>query len=147
VLARFVSPAYSRRIVYVHSKYRQKGNNTTTRCRRYEDFPHYNNPKRSCKYFSANYSPLSHFISHLVRRMLYLRNRKTFNPNRSLDCYALMKPSFCHLFRYFSVTMDPHCAIIIITLMTDLVLRNDKKLVVLVKKIKNTNCSLYKSKK
>ena len=52
-------------------------------------------------------------------------------PNRSLDCYALMKPSFCHLFRYFSVTMEPHCAlkatkhlfknkdIIIITLMTD----------------------------
>ena len=43
-----------------------------------------------------------------------------------------MKPSFCHLFRYFSVTMEPHCAlkaakhlfknkvIIIITLMTDL---------------------------
>ena len=43
-----------------------------------------------------------------------------------------MKPSFCHLFRYFSVTMEPHCAlkaakhllnnkdIIIITLMIDL---------------------------
>ena len=43
-----------------------------------------------------------------------------------------MKPSFCHLFRYFSVTMEPNCAlkaakhllnnkdIIIITLMIDL---------------------------
>ena len=53
-------------------------------------------------------------------------------PNRPLDCYALMKPSFCHLFRHFLVTMEPHCAlkvakhllknkaIIIITLMTDL---------------------------
>ena len=56
----------------------------------------------------------------------------TLNPNRSLDCYALMTLSFCHLFRRFSVTMEPHCAlkatkhlfknkaIIIITLMTDL---------------------------
>ena len=33
------------------------------------------------------------------------------NPNHSLDCYALMKPSFCHLFRHFSVTMEPHCAL------------------------------------
>ena len=49
----------------------------------------------------------------------------------SLDYYALMKPFFC-LFRYFSDTIQPHCAlkaakhlcenkaIIIITLMTDL---------------------------
>ena len=37
--------------------------------------------------------------------------RTSFNPNRSLDCYALMKPSFCHLFRHFSVTMDPRCAL------------------------------------
>ena len=22
-----------------------------------------------------------------------------------------MKPSFCHLFRHFSVTMEPHCAL------------------------------------
>ena len=29
------------------------------------------------------------------------------NPNRSLNCYALMKPSFCPLFRYFSITMEP----------------------------------------
>ena len=54
------------------------------------------------------------------------------NPNRPLDGSVLMKPSFSHLFRYFSVTMAPHCAlkaakhlcknkaIIIITLMTDL---------------------------
>ena len=35
----------------------------------------------------------------------------TLNPNRSLDCYALMKPSICHLFRHFSVTMEPHCAL------------------------------------
>ena len=32
-------------------------------------------------------------------------------PNRPLDCYALMKPSFCHLFRHFSVTMEPNCAL------------------------------------
>ena len=37
--------------------------------------------------------------------------RTSFNPNRSLDCYALMKPSFCHLFRHFSVTMEHHCAL------------------------------------
>ena len=53
----------------------------------------------------------------------------------SLDNYALMRPSFC-LFRYFSVTMEPHCAlkaakhlcknktVIIITLMSDLGLFN-----------------------
>ena len=29
----------------------------------------------------------------------------------SLDCYALIKPSFCHLFHYSSVTMPPHCAL------------------------------------
>ena len=29
------------------------------------------------------------------------------NPNRPLDCSVLMKPSFSHLFRYFSVTMAP----------------------------------------
>ena len=34
-----------------------------------------------------------------------------FNPNRSIDCYVLMKPSFSHLFRRFSVTMEPHCAL------------------------------------
>ena len=33
------------------------------------------------------------------------------NPNRPLDCSVLMKPSFSHLFRYFSVTMAPHCAL------------------------------------
>ena len=32
-------------------------------------------------------------------------------PNRSLDCYALTNPSFCHLCRHFSVTMEPHCAL------------------------------------
>ena len=62
---------------------------------------------------------------------IQFHSEKDFNPNRSLDWYALMKPSFCHLFRRFSVTMEPHCAlnaakhlfknkaIIIITLMTD----------------------------
>ena len=35
----------------------------------------------------------------------------SLNPNLSLDCYALAKPSFCHLFRHFSVTMEPHCAL------------------------------------
>ena len=35
----------------------------------------------------------------------------SLNPNQSLDCYALTKPSFCHLFRHFSVTMEPHCAL------------------------------------
>gem|GEM_PF-3525831 len=55
-----------------------------------------------------------------------------FNPNRSLDHFALIRLSFCHLFYRFSVTMKPHCAfkpaknllknttIIIKTLMTDL---------------------------
>ena len=33
------------------------------------------------------------------------------NPNRSVDCSALMKPSFCHLFSRFSATMPPHCAL------------------------------------
>ena len=33
------------------------------------------------------------------------------NPNRSTGCYALIKPSFCHMFRRFSVTMEPHCAL------------------------------------
>ena len=33
------------------------------------------------------------------------------NPNRSIGCYALIKPSFCHMFRRFSVTMEPHCAL------------------------------------
>ena len=32
-------------------------------------------------------------------------------PNRPLNCSALMNPSFCHLSRYFSVTMEPHCAL------------------------------------
>ena len=50
-----------------------------------------------------------------ARSKISRRNRrntqKILNPNRSLDCYALMKPSFCHLFRLFSVTMEPHCAL------------------------------------
>lgn len=71
-----------------------------------------------------------------------LLNSVTLTPNRSLNCYALMKPSFCHLFPRFSVTMEPHCslkatkhllkikAIIVKTLMTDLGLNNSAYLVV-----------------
>ena len=29
----------------------------------------------------------------------YAKAWQVFNPNRPLDCYTLMKPSFCHLFK------------------------------------------------
>ena len=32
-------------------------------------------------------------------------------PKSVINCYALMKSSFCHLFRRFSVTMEPHCSL------------------------------------
>ena len=38
-------------------------------------------------------------------------DRFGLNPNRSIDCYALNKISFCHLSRHFSVTMEPHCSL------------------------------------
>ena len=44
------------------------------------------------------------------RSAIYEKGSETINP-KSLDCYALMKPSFCHLFRHFSVTMEPHYAL------------------------------------
>ena len=34
-----------------------------------------------------------------------------FNTNQPIDCYALMKPSFCHILHRFSVTMEPDFAI------------------------------------
>ena len=57
---------------------------------------------------------------------------QTFNPNRFIRLLRANEAIFLFLFRYFSVTMEPHCAlkaakhlfknkaIITITLMTDL---------------------------
>ena len=34
-----------------------------------------------------------------------------FKPNQPIDCYTLMKPSFCHMLHRFSVTMESDFAI------------------------------------
>ena len=53
-------------------------------------------------------------LSDIRSKCHYHRNaidRFGLNPNRSIDCYALNKISFCHLSRHFSVTMEPHCSL------------------------------------
>ena len=40
-----------------------------------------------------------------------LRPQGGIEPKRSLGSYALMKPSFLRLFRRFSLTMEPYCAL------------------------------------
>ena len=59
-------------------------------------------------------------VNSLGRTALYNGNKGYINKQKqhdgltqigSLDCYALMKSSFCHLFPRFSVTMEPHCAL------------------------------------
>ena len=57
-------------------------------------------------FFQVSYTPpCVTAVTVLASQKVEIDNR-WINPKSALDCYALMKPSFC-LFRYFSVTMEP----------------------------------------